>query len=154
MSFIFSISLMSALCCGSWAIISAATGLSSWIGFAGCTTYFAALSKDCQGFSCIKKSIFCNLLGVACAIMAINLGSWIPALDKFGLTTALVSFVILMLSKTKMFSYSPGTFIGCFTTFAANADLKAVIPALLVGAFLGFACDKTGGWFHSKVFKK
>ena len=154
MSYMCALALMSALCCGFWAIISAAVGLPSWIGFAGCTTYFAALSEDCKGISCIKKSIFCNLLGAACAILVIYLGTWFPVLDQFGLTTALVSFTILMLSQYKMFSYSPGTFIGCFTTFAANADLKAIIPALLIGAFLGFACDKTGNWFYSKVSKK
>lgn len=82
MSYMCALALMSALCCGFWAIISAAVGLPSWIGFAGCTTYFAALSEDCKGISCIKKSIFCNLLGAACAILAIYLGTWFPVLDQ------------------------------------------------------------------------
>ena len=154
MSYMCAISLMTAICCAFWAVISVAVGLSSWIGFAGCTTYFAILTTGCKGLPCVKKSIFCNLLGVACAMLAIYLGSFIPILDKFGLTTALISFIMLMLSQHKLFNYSPGIFIGCFSTFAANADLKAIIPALIVGVFLGFICDITGNWFYFKISKK
>ena len=154
MSYMCAISLMTALCCGSWAVISVAVGLSTWIGFAGCTTYFAILATGCKGFSCVKKSIFCNIFGIGCALLAIYLGTWIPFLDKFGLTTALISFIMLMGSQYKIINYSPGIFIGCFSTFAANADLKAIIPALIVGVFLGFICDITGNWFYSKISKK
>ena len=123
MSDMCALGLMSALCCGSWAIISATVGLSSWIGFAGCTTYFAALSEDCKGISCIKKSIFCNLLGVACAIMAIYLGTWFPVLDKFGLTTALVSFTILILSQYNVLQISSPAFnVLSITKVAVNQE--------------------------------
>lgn len=150
MSSLCALALMTAVCCGLWSVISAAVGLVTWIGFAGCTTYFAC---DCKGIMGVKRTIACNLLGVLCAMFAIWLGNWIPILNSLGFCSALISFIMCMLSKYKLFSYCPGIFVGCFSTFAANGNLKEIIPALLVGAFLGLACDYSGKWFYRIISK-
>lgn len=52
MSVLCSLSIMTAICCGLWLMISVSTGLVAWIGFASCITYFAC---DCKGIAGVKK---------------------------------------------------------------------------------------------------
>lgn len=52
MSVLCSLSIMTAICCGLWLMISVSTGLVAWIGFASCTTYFAC---DCKGIAGVKN---------------------------------------------------------------------------------------------------
>lgn len=150
MSSLCALGVSTAILCGLWSCVSGFVGLLGWAGFAGCTTYFACGEK---GFSGIKKTICCNLAGVLCGITIIYLGDWIPALNISGVWCALITFVMCIISKYKIVNYCPGIFMGCFTTFAANGEWKLLIPSLLIGAVLGFACDMFGGYLY-KIFGK
>ena len=95
-----------------------------------------------------------NLLGVACATLAIWLGKTFPFPGDQILYSGFITWVMCYMGKYPLFALVPATFIGCFSTFAAGGELAVVIPSIIVGAFLGLICDKFGLFAFGKVGKK
>lgn len=145
MSSLCALSITTAVLCGLWSYLSTIVGLISWAGFAGCTTYFASGKHGITG---LKKAIFPNLIGVVCGMTIIILSNLVPIFGELGIWCAIITFVMCIIAKFELFDFCPGTFVGCFSTFAAGGDWKILIPSLLIGAFLGFACDYSGVWLH------
>jgi len=150
MGYLIALSLTTAVLCGLWIEISAFLGLLAWAGFAGCTSFFAAGGKA-KGF---KSAVITNLSGVLWAVVTIHLSNLIGFTHAASISTALITFIMCAQSKNKLFEFIPGTFIGSFTTFAAGGDWKAVIPALLCGAVLGYACESSGIWLNKITNKR
>ncbi len=146
MSYLLSLSIITAILCGAWSALSTIAGFIGWAGFAGCTTFFACGE---HGFHGIKKSVITNITGVFCGMAIILLGNVVPAFDRAGVWCAIVTFVMCYLSKYESFNFCPGIFVGCFTTFAANGNWLVLIPSLIIGACLGAACEFGG----SQLFK-
>lgn len=132
------LSIVTAVLCGIWSAISAAIGLIGWAGFAGCTTYFACGE---HGFRGVKRSLIPNLAGVICGMSIIGLSNLFPLFDKTGIWCAIITFVMCIISKFHLFSFCPGTFIGCFATFAAGGNWLLLVPSLILGVCLGAACE-------------
>lgn len=138
------------ICSGVWALISNSIGLVTWIGFIGCTSYYAS-GGTFKGF---KKSIYANISGVIWA-MAIILGSsYFSSLHWSYLLTGFFSFVMCIQAKFKRLEFIPGAFCGCCCTFALAGNWKVVIPALLCGAILGYGSDIGGAYLHGVVHKE
>ena len=148
LSLLVAISITTGIFCGVWYVLSGKLGLIGWAGFGGCTTYFATGKHGAEG---LKNAILPNLAGIACAMICIFFGTNFPGLDAVGIWAGLISFVICMISHCKWFSFTPGTFLGCFCTFAAGGDWKLLVPSIFLGAFLGWTCDTTGIWLYNKV---
>lgn len=151
MSSLMALSLVTAVLCGLWAAVAPLVGLVSWAGFAGCTTYFACGKHGVVG---LKKTIFPNLAGVLCAMAVIWLSGLVPALGDWGVWCGILTFVMCIIAKYELFDFCPGTFLGCFSTFAAGGDWAVLVPSLLVGALLGMACDLGGDWLYRKCTKQ
>ena len=125
---------------GIWTFICEKTGMLSWIGFAGCTTYFACGKKNQQG---IGTAAAANLSGVVWAMLSIVLGNVWECSYKTVLLCAFISYMIIMQSRMKFLAFIPGAYIGCFITFAAEGNWRAVLPALVLGVILGWMTDVT-----------
>ena len=143
---LFALSVSTAVLCGIWSYLAGITGLPGWAGFAGCTTYFASGN---HGLSGLKSTIFPNMAGVLCGLGIIALSSLWPALGNWGVWCAVITFVMCIISRFGLFAFCPGTFMGCFSTFAANGDWKLLVPSLLIGAILGLGCDMGGKWLYT-----
>lgn len=150
MSSLGALSITTAVLCGIWAFIAEPIGLLSWAGFAGCTSYFACGEHGVEG---LKRSVIPNMAGVLCGMAIFLLTSVVPALGTAGVWTAIVTFVMCIIGKSKWFSFIPGTFFGCFSTFAAGGNWMILVPSLLLGALLGVSCDKSGDWLYGLVSK-
>lgn len=148
MNLIVAISITTAICCGAWYAIACAVGLCAWGGFAGCTSYFASGKQGAQG---VKTALLTNLAGIAIAMASIFLGTMFPAIDKVGIWSGIVSFTIVMLMHTKLFNFTTGTFIGCFSTFAIGGNWKLLVVSIVLGELVGCACDLSGRWFYKAV---
>lgn len=148
-TYLLCLSVVTAVLCGVWSALSVPMNLLGWAGFAGCTSYFACGESGVAG---IKKSMIPNIVGVLCGMMVIGLSSMIPLFDKMGIWSAIITFLMCMLSKYKWFSFCPGTFVGCFTTFAAQGNYKVLIPSLVLGVLLGAACDCSTKVIYQKYF--
>jgi len=144
-SYLFCLSIVTAILCGIWSAIATVIGLIGWAGFAGCTTYFASGEHGFQG---IKKSLIPNLIGVICGMSIIGLGNIVPLFDKMGIWCAIITFVMCIISKFRLFAFCPGTFMGCFVTFAAGGDWLLLVPSLILGVCLGAGCEYGGSWLY------
>lgn len=135
---------------GLWGWVSNLTGLITWIGFIGCTSYFAS-GGNFIGF---KKSIYSNISGVIWA-MAIIIGSSYFESSIFSyFFTGFFSFAMCIQAKIKKLEFIPGAFLGCCCTFALLGDWRSVIPALLCGAVLGYVSDMVGFYVHFLIYNE
>lgn len=136
---------------GLWTLLCEWTGMVSWIGFAGCTTYFACGKKNWKG---IKTAMIVNLSGVAWASISVFLGGIWNWSGSSVILCAWISYMIILQGETKTFSFIPGAYIGCFVTFAAAGNLKAILPAILAGVLLGWMTDVTGEKIYRWIGEK
>lgn len=151
LSFLCALSITTGFFCGVWTWLSGVTGLLGWAGFAGCTTYFATGKHGTEG---LKNAIIPNLGGILCGMTIIHLTNLSPDLGDLGIWSGIISFVICIITKFKWFNFTPGTFLGCFVTFAAGGNWKLLVPSIIVGAFLGWTCDTSGAWLYRVVSKE
>ena len=129
-----------ALLCTIWILLANRAGLPGWAGFAGCTAYFAAPRKGAGGLPVIFA---CVCSGMVYALASLRLGVALPGEAAALALTFLTTFLMCAGGKKALLVFVPGDSIGSFSTFAAEGHL-AVIPALLLGILLGFACDSLG----------
>ena len=117
MSFLVALSLSTGICCGIWALIASFTSLKliTWIGFAGCTAYFASGK---HGFEGMKTAFFALMSGVASAFVAVLISSKFPTVGGVAiLMTAIISGTMCYQSKLKELWFIPGGFLGMFLNF-------------------------------------
>ncbi len=162
MSFLFALSLSTGICCGIWAAISSISSLHliTWMGFAGCTAYFASGKHGKEG---VLTAIASTLSGVISAMVAVYITSKFPTVVALPIImTGIISCTMCLQSVVKTLWFIPGAFIGCFSTFAylstgANIfgqDLVFQVISLILGAFLALSCDKGGELLFKLVGKK
>lgn len=151
MSSLCALSIVTAVLCGIWSYLAGIVGLIGWAGFAGCTTYFACGK---HGMSGVKKTVVTNLAGVLCGMTIITLSKFSPVFGNLGIWCGIITFVMCIIAKSEWFDFCPGTFMGCFTTFAADGNWSALAISLVIGAFLGLACEYGGNWLYHAVTEK
>ena len=61
---------------------------------------------------------------------------------------------LCIIAKSEWFDFCPGTFMGCFTTFAADGNWSVLAISLVIGAFLGLSCEYGGNWLYQAVTEK
>lgn len=150
MSSLIALSITTAILCAIWTYLSGVIGILGWIGFAGCTSFFAAGGKK-EGF---KASIVANITGVFWAMVTIKLSGVLSFSLGAAIATGLITFIMCAQAKNKYLAFIPGTFVGSFSTFAASGDWKSVLIGLILGAILGYACEWTGNKLYEKVKKE
>lgn len=148
MSALMSTSLGIGLCCGLFSLFCHVTGLSVWMGFVSCTSYFAVGGG---GKNAVIKALACNYAGVACAMLVIAFGSTAIMREGGSLTpllgalaTAFIAWLMTYISRAGLFVSVVSSFMGCFATFASGGDWKLLLPSMACGALLGFCCDGAG----------
>lgn len=162
MSMLFALGLGTGIFCGIWGLISSlpSLGLVTWIGFAGCTAYFACGKHGAEG---VKTAIFSTMSGMISALAAMFVSGFIPGSIVFAaLLTGIISATMCWQAKAKQLWFIPGAFMGCFSTFGAasmglqvlGGDLPRVIISFLCGAVLALCCDTSGQWFFKKFGKE
>lgn len=150
MSSLIALSITTAVLCGGWVYVSGIIGLLGWAGFAGCTSYFASGGKK-EG---LKASMIANVSGVFWAMIAIKFTEMLNFPAAGAIMSAIITFAMCAQAKKKWLAYIPGTFFGSFSTFAANGEWKLVLPSLLLGGLLGYACQWTGEWLFKASNKE
>lgn len=151
MTELMALSIVTGLLCGVWAQVAPLIGLLAWGGFAGCTTYFASSKHGLEGFLVTVRH---NIFGVFCGMMIILLSTKFPFQGDQILYSGFLTFIMCIAGRFKLLSFIPGTFVGCFSTFASNGNWKVLIPTLVVGALLGVACDLGGKKFYKIMANK
>ncbi|SHJ57819.1 DUF1097 domain-containing protein [Tepidibacter formicigenes] len=137
------VSLFSAVIAVIWGSASFLSGIFTWVGFAGWTSFCVVNETD--SLKKAIKSYTCNLSGIFWASTSLYISNLIniPAVTIL-LTTGIVTVFLIYQSKFKLVSCVPCCFIGCFITFGLNGDYKMAATGLLCGAILGYLGDKAG----------
>lgn len=162
MSMLFALGLGTGICCGLWGLISSfqALGLITWVGFAGCTAYFASGKHGLEG---VKTAIFSTQSGMISALVAMYISNLVPGnLAISVIMTGIISATMCWQAKAEVLWFIPGAFIGCFTTFGAasmgvnvfSGDIIHVILSFLCGAVLAISCDSLGNLLFKKFGKE
>lgn len=129
-----------ALLCLVWMAVAGVSGLTGWAGFTGCTAYFAAPGK---GVKSLPVTLACVVSGILYALFSIWAGGFFSGqIVGLGLTF-ITTFLMCMGGSSRLLAFVPGAFMGSFSTFAAGGNLITVV-SIIIGVFLGLACDSFG----------
>lgn len=127
------------LLCGAWAGLAPLAHLSIWAGFAGCTAYFASGKHKWEG---LALTLSTTITGVGTAMAMIWLSGIMGGNNlATGIAVGVIVMGIVMMGALRWLSFVPGIFVGCYSTFAINADWKLLIFSLIAGTLLGMLCD-------------
>ncbi|GAA0064193.1 DUF1097 domain-containing protein [Clostridium sp. CTA-1] len=150
MSLLMCISISVGILSGLWGCLSSNFGLITWVGFIGCTSYYAAGGK-LQG---LKKSVVTNMTGVLWAMLIIITSSYLGFPLEGAIMIGIFYFVMCAQARFQLLSFIPGTFCGSCSTFGVNGNWQGVIIALLCGAILGYTSEIGGIWLHKLIGKE
>lgn len=120
-----------------WAFVSGKLALIAWVGFVGCTSYYAA-GKN------FRDSLLTNLTGVFWAMVIITINSHVHFPESLSILIGIFSFVMWYQSRCKLLAFIPGTFLGACSTFGTEGNYKMVLICLICGAIIGYLSDKCG----------
>ncbi|QFU22207.1 DUF1097 domain-containing protein [Shewanella eurypsychrophilus] len=119
-----------------WAGVADTFSLVTWIGFLACSTFFAQTKSGFQG---VALSWATNLSGVFWAWIVISGSGYFESVFVGYLLTGIVTSAMCLQASYHRLSFIPGAFIGCCITFAMAGDIANILPALLLGALLGYS---------------
>ena len=122
-----------------WCGVADTLDLTTWIGFLGCSTFFA---QGRRGFSGLLQAWCTNTSGVFWAWLIIS-GSSFFVSPVFGwIFTGIATSAMCLQASFSKLNFIPGAFIGCCITFAMAADIATIMPPLLIGAVFGYAMSR------------
>ena len=140
------------LLCGIWAGIATPLGLAIWVGFAGCTAFYATGKHHWEGFRLTLATTMVGvLMGLSMAWIGDNVLSFLSSNWATGISIGFVCAVIGWLGAIKLLAFVPGMFVGAYTYFGMNGDWKTQALSLIAGVILGWACDTGGNWIQAKL---
>ncbi len=119
-----------------WAGVADIFSFVTWIGFLACSTYFAQTKPGFQG---VLMSWATNLSGVFWAWIVISGSGYFESAFAGYLLTGIVTSGMCLQASYHKLAFIPGAFIGCCTTFAMAGDIANILPALILGALLGYS---------------
>lgn len=119
-----------------WCGVADAFQLVTWIGFLGCSTFFA---QPKAGFQGVILAWCTNLSGVFWAWLIITGGSLFMSPVYGYIFTGIATSIMCLQASFQRLSFIPGAFIGCCITFAMAADIANILPSLIIGALLGYS---------------
>ncbi|MEZ9819501.1 DUF1097 domain-containing protein [Shewanella sp. 10N.286.45.A1] len=130
------IAISAGLLAAVWAGFADAFQLVTWIGFLGCSTFFAQTESGAKG---MLMAMTTNLSGVFWGWLIISASSFfVSPLLGYAFTGVATAAMCLQASYQKL-AFIPGAFIGCCITFAMGGDIAAILPPLILGAMLGYS---------------
>ncbi|QYJ80028.1 DUF1097 domain-containing protein [Shewanella acanthi] len=108
----------------------------TWIGFLGCSTFFAQPKTGVEG---LLMTWLTNLSGVFWGWLIITGSSQFETPLIGYLLTGIVTMAMCLQASYQKLSFIPGAFIGCCITFAMSANVAQILPPLVLGGLMGFA---------------
>ncbi|WP_058913937.1 DUF1097 domain-containing protein [Entomohabitans teleogrylli] len=138
------LALTTGILSGLWAWVAVSLGLPGWVGFLGCTAWFAC---PVPGFKGLLTTLGSLCSGVFWAEVIIHGSTLAPYTEVAGyLMTGVVAFIMCSQARHTLLAFVPGTFIGACATFGAQGDWRHVLPALILGLAFGYAMKWSGQW--------
>ena len=147
MSPLVAIALTTGLLSALWGWLATTLGLIAWVGFLGCTSYFASDGSR----RALPMTLLCNTSGMLWALLLIDGSQWWGMGTLSYVMTGVVATLMCVQGRNRWLSYIPGTFAGCCATFGAAGEWRLILPSLLIGALFGWAMKSSGLWLHRRT---
>ncbi|MCW2257165.1 1,4-dihydroxy-2-naphthoate octaprenyltransferase [Providencia alcalifaciens] len=149
MKILFSIALTTAILSSLWAWIANSFGLIGWIGFLGCTSYFAYPKDGVKGLLITFLTV---ISGVIFGLIIIHSSAYLNDSSSIFeyVITGIIAFLMCIQAKNAWLSYIPGTFIGACAIFGAEGDWSTTILSLVIGIAFGFSMKRSSLWLSEK----
>lgn len=138
------VALAAGLLAALWVLLSSHFSLVTWVGFLGCSAYFAQGNLSVRGLVCTWAT---TLSGVFWAWLIIYGADKLDVGFGAALLTGLVTAAMCLQAHKRLLAFIPGTFLGCCALFALNGDWQAAVPALVLGASMGLGMSQLTGVF-------
>jgi hypothetical protein len=122
-----------------WCAVADAFSLITWVGFLGCSTFFAQNNNGVKG---LLTTWMTNLSGVFWAWLIITASSLFDSALMGYALTGLVTMGMCLQASYRGLAFIPGTFIGCCATFALGPNILALTSALMLGGLLGLCMSQ------------
>ncbi len=141
--------------CLIWSLVATLTNFPTWMGFVGCTAYYAAGA----GKTGALKALFSNYTGIIWGMLVFTLyGAGfmqhpVISLVAGALSVGIIAWGMTYQGKFDLLSNVPNTFMGCFSLFACNGEWKMLMLGVLCGLVLGFVCDMCASFFQRSFGK-
>lgn len=117
-----------------WAGVADVFNLVTWLGFMGCSTFFA---QSLSGLKGMFMAWATNVSGVLWGWLIISVsGFFVSPIIGYAMTGLVTAAMCLQASYSRL-AFIPGTFIGCCVCFALAGNLSVIIPPLVIGGVLG-----------------
>jgi len=142
----FCLALSTGIFSAVWAWLAEQLLLMSWIGFLGCTTYFAIPIKGMTG---LCRGIAANISGASWAALALALTTS-TGLSYTATITGVISFIMCAQSRLRPLFFVPGSFIGACALFGSQTQWLSVVLTLTLGGLFGFLMQRSGTWIASR----
>jgi hypothetical protein len=142
----FCLALSTGIFSAVWAWLAEQFLLMSWIGFLGCTTYFAIPIKGITG---LCRGIAANISGASWAAVALALTTS-TGLSYTAMITGVISFIMCAQSRLRPLFFVPGSFIGACALFGSQTQWLSVVLTLTLGGLFGFLMQRSGTWIASR----
>ncbi|QQX78732.1 DUF1097 domain-containing protein [Shewanella sp. KX20019] len=130
------IAISAGLLAAVWAGFADVFQLVTWIGFLGCSTFFAQTETGVKG---MLMAMTTNVSGVFWGWLIISASSFFVSPIMGYIFTGIATAAMCLQASYQKLAFIPGAFIGCCITFAMGGDVAAILPPLLLGAMLGYS---------------
>ncbi|MCL1050801.1 DUF1097 domain-containing protein [Shewanella abyssi] len=130
------IAISAGLLAAVWAGFADVFQLVTWIGFLGCSTFFAQTESGVKG---MLMAMTTNVSGVFWGWLIISASSFFVSPIMGYIFTGIATAAMCLQASYQKLAFIPGAFIGCCITFAMGGDVAAILPPLLLGAVLGYS---------------
>ncbi len=152
MNILISLALTTGILSGLWGWVAVSLGLINWVGFLGCTAYFACPQGGLKGLF-ISLCTLCS--GVLWAQVIIHGSALAPHMEILSyVMTGVVAFLMCLQARHLLLSFVPGTFMGACATFGSAGDWRVVLPSLLLGLVFGYAMKNSGLWLAARKSRR
>ncbi|WP_298775071.1 DUF1097 domain-containing protein [uncultured Shewanella sp.] len=134
-----------------WAGVADMFNWVTWLGFMGCSTFFA---QPLSGLKGMFMAWATNVSGVLWGWLIISVsGFFISPIIGYAMTGLVTAAMCLQASYSRL-AFIPGTFIGCCVCFALAGELAVIIPPLMIGGALGLCMSILTGQLVSLSSKR
>ncbi|MCH4294015.1 DUF1097 domain-containing protein [Shewanella sp. 3B26] len=138
------VALAAGLLAALWVLLSSHFSLVTWVGFIGCSAYFAQGNLSLSG---LGSTLATTLSGVFWAWLIIYGADKLDVGAGAAILTGIVTGAMCLQAHKRLLAFIPGTFLGCCSLFALNGDWQAAVPALVLGALMGLGMSCLTGLF-------
>lgn len=136
------VALAAGLLAALWVAVSGQLSWVTWVGFLGCSAYFAQGELSPRG---VMSTWATTLSGVFWAWLILHGAEVLTMGYSAAILTGIVTAFMCLQASKRLLAFIPGTFLGCCAMFALHGDFLVVLPPLLVGALMGYAMSLLSG---------